>query len=236
MHAKLKPAILAIAIAIAAAAAAVPLAGAAAAATPADLKWDLSYRSALKSHPVLERGYASIWPGQAPQRRAIHAAMAAYQGEPIEASMLIERQFGRDAIASWIIKTRSTARLCVYNARHSSGGPCRELDLQRSDSVIREVLAMSPPPVDAASERQMVAAAGQALDKGGLGMLSVYVDGVAMQRVIGAAEQRDGRHRGAEPGTAPADPLAMAMARLTMADDEFADYKAWQEGGPREGR
>ncbi len=209
----------------------VPLA--AAAVTPVDFKWDLSYRSALKSHPVLERGYASIWPGRLPQRRAIYEEMAAYQGEPIEASMLVERQFGRDVISSWIIKTRSTARLCVYYVRHPSGG-CRELDPQRTDSVIREVLAMSPPPVDAASEREMVAAAGKALDKGGLGMLSVYVDGVAMQRVIGANEQRDGRHRGAEPGTAPADPLAMAMARLTMADDEFAEYKAWQEGGTHE--
>ena len=223
MPAKLKPAILAIL-------AAAPLA--AAAVTPADFKWDLGYRAALESHPVLASAYASIWPGQRPQLRAIHGEMAAYQGEPIEASMLVERQFGRDVISSWIIKTRSTARLCVYYVRHPSGGPCRELDPQRTESVAREVLAMSPPPVDAASEREVVAAAGKAADQGGLGMLSVYVDGVAMQRVIGANEQRDGRRPGVEPDTAPADPLSMAMARLTMDDDEFAEYKAWQEGAP----
>lgn len=194
------------------------------AAHGAELPWDLSYTSALRAHPIADHEFMRIWPQQHP-RRPIHQKLAEYAGEPIEASMLIERPDGHagDAMAQWFIKTRNTAQLCSFHPQRMNE-PCQKLDPVRVEAAMRDVLHMTdpwPPRGDGVVVAKDYFGPGQPLLLNYSGYVSVYVDGVASQRPVGADEWQE-RLDTSRPAAPEAGRLQQALARAMEGAAESA--------------
>jgi len=209
----------------------------------AELPWDLSYTSALRDHPIADREFMRIWPQQHPQR-PIHQKLAQYAGEPIEASMLIEQPDGHtgDSIAQWFIKTHNTAQLCSFHPKRMDE-PCRKLDPARVEAAIRDVLHIAdpwPPSGDGLVVEKDYFGPGKPMLLNYFGYVSVYVDGVTLQRPIGGDEwkERLDKSRPVTPETGrlaqalalamggAAEPMPVAAAKQASAAPESAELSA----------
>ena len=175
-----------------------------------DLKWDLSYRSALREHPIADNEFMAFWPARYP-KRAIHDKLANYAGERIEASLLIERPDGDSGhpFASWYIKTRTTAQVCtLYKEPHR---PCKQLDPARTEAFISEVMNFKPLKFTPSKENQIGDVAGTPILVNYVGFISVYVDGRALQRPIATVE---------------GERLSDAIAKVQLTPQELKEREA----------
>lgn len=222
-------------------------AGRATAVTPADLKWDLSYRTARQSHPISPQEFMQFWPRD-DTRRPVHEAMAAYQGEPIEAALLIEQPdlnfIGTSAelraaapLSTWIVKTRRGAQLCVLQAKRPNE-PCQQLDPQKAEDAVRAVLAFRPMPPNPAGGENMLDEMpdGTPLLINYRGFVSVYADGVAMQRAFAMPEWMEGSYPAGPPLGPDSGRLQLVLARLTLSEADFAKHLAQLDVDERERR
>ncbi|MEO7494954.1 MAG: ankyrin repeat domain-containing protein [Massilia sp.] len=206
--------------------------GAAHAVTEADLKWDLSYRRALQEHPIAPAEFMWQWIAGHPQR-PIHTRLAEYAGEPIEATLLIEQPDGHtgDPSASWFIKTRSSASVCTFHPKLMHA-PCKPLDPARAEQFIRSVLHFTPLAPGAGAQTAEKGPDGKPILLNYMGFLSMYVDGVALQRPIAIRELT--------PAASGADPqagrLERAVAALTLSDAAFAQRQAGMDKRARQQR
>jgi ankyrin repeat protein len=198
-------------------------------ATPAhaaaDLKWDLSYESALRMHPIAENEFMRSWPARYPQR-PIHARLASYSGEPIEASLLLEGPDG-DAgapVAQWFVKTRSAARVCILYKESKDG--CEQLDPARTESFIREVMAFRPLRFTPSNMRAIGAAGGKPVLANYTQFLSVYIGGRVLQRPLAALEMDAAGPASSEMRHPEAGRLSNALARLMRGDEEAGKRQA----------
>lgn len=240
MNTGIKPAILtALLLALAA--------GGATAVTPAELKWDMSYRVARQSHPISPQEYMQFWPRD-DANRPILRAMAAYQGEPIEAALLIERPdldtletpaglYAAGSSATWIVKTRGTAQLCVLQTKRPNE-PCQQLDPQKVETMVRAVLAFRPMPPNPNGDKNQLDEMpdGRPLLINYPGFVSAYIDGVAVQRAIAMPEWIEGHYPAGPPPGPDSGRLQVALARLTLSEVDFAKRQAQfeiDERGPR---
>jgi tetratricopeptide (TPR) repeat protein len=205
-------------------------------AQAAELPWDLSYQSALRDHPIAENEFMRIWPQQHPQR-PIHDRLAAYKGEPIEASLLIERPdiHAGDAQATWFIVTRSGAQACPFHPL-SLKQPCQTLDRERVQNAIRQIM-LTPDPRPPAGQGTVGDAnyfgQGKPLLMNYMGYVSAYIDGKVLQRPVSLTEldpAAQGPEAGrlvailqravATDGVAGARPVASEPAVATEVEDE----------------
>lgn len=213
----------------------VMLAGHAAGLTEADLRWDLSYRSALRDHPIGEREFMAFWPARYPSR-TIHEMLAKYDGEPIEASLLLEKPDGHtgDPQGNWYFKTRNGAKVCSFHQR-SKEGACKEMDPRKVERFVREVMAFRQLP-DQASDQNTMGSTQQEKQVliNYMGYVSVYVDGKSLQRPIALSEWlgvgNPQQQIGPEVGR-----FENAIARATLPDADFALRQARQEADARNG-
>ncbi|SHN23394.1 hypothetical protein SAMN05192549_10617 [Duganella sacchari] len=190
-------------------------------AQAAELPWDLSYQSALRAQPLNEREFMAFWPQRYPQR-AIHQLLASYEGEPIEASLLLERPDGHagDPYGSWFIKTRSTAKVCNFS--RGNPGKCSDLEVAKTDRFIREVMNFRPLP-DQASDKNVLGNGAALLNY--MGFVSIYVDGKTLQRPVAVSEWL-GVGNPQQMSSADAGRMDTAVQRLALSDAEFASYEA----------
>jgi ankyrin repeat protein len=196
----------------------------------AELPWDLSYQSALREHPIADNEFMRIWPQRYPARQ-IHEQLAQYAGEPIEASVLIEKpdSHAGDPQASWFIKTRSSAKVCSYHPKIKAS--CAELEPAKVERFAREVLAFRPLPAQTDQKNTI----GE-LEKGKpilvnyLGFISVYVDGKTLQRPLALIESRGLASPSAAREFGRVDD---AMARATMLDADLAARQSKIDGANR---
>ena len=191
-------------------------AGPARAAAPEDFKWDLSYRRALERHPIPATEFTRMWAARLEPDRPIIKAMSAYAGAPVQAALLIEKPDGHagDPVATWFIKTAAGASVCTYH-RQIEGG-CEALDPVRAEQFMRDVMRF--PELTPQKGRQVDegGAGGPSMQVNYLGFLSVYVDGVALQRPIGAVELTTS----ATGGDPQAGRLDRAFANLVLSPEE----------------
>lgn len=175
-----------------------------------DLKWDLSYRSALREHPIARNEFMAIWPMQHPTR-LIHEKLASYSGEAIEASLLIERPDGDSGhpFAMWFIKTRTSAQVCTLYK--DVDAPCKPLDPARADALVTEVINFKPMHVTPSDENQISDLGDTPILANYFGFLSVYSHGRALQRPIAIVEN---------------ERIADALANAQMTDEELKKRKA----------
>ncbi|QNA89363.1 ankyrin repeat domain-containing protein [Massilia sp. Dwa41.01b] len=191
----------------------------------ADLKWDLSYEGALRDHPIAHNEFMHFWPGRFPQR-PIHERLASYSGEPIEASLLIERPDGHagDPVAHWYVKTASRAGVCTLYKQEKR--PCKGLDPTRLDAFIREVMAFKPVRFTPSDKKVIGNEGGRPILLNYFGFLSVYVDGRTLQRPLLALESNDTERTAEELRHPDADRLSNALARLLLRPDQIAQRQA----------
>ena len=191
----------------------------------ADLKWDLTYQSALRNYPIAANEFMRVWPARYPLR-PIHARLAGYAGEPIEASLLIEGPDGDagDPVAQWFVKTRTAAQVCtLYKGSRDS---CERLDPARTEAFIREAMAFGPPRVTPSDSRKIGAAGGKPVLANYTQFLSVYVAGRALQRPLAALEMEAAGATAAEMRHPEAGRLSNALARLMRGDEEAGRRQA----------
>ena len=175
-----------------------------------DLKWDLSYRSALREHPIADNEFMAIWPDRYP-KRPIHDKLANYAGERIEASLLIERPDGDSGypFASWFIKTRTTAQVCsLYKDPER---PCKQLDPARTEAFISEVMNFKPLKFTPSKENEIGNVDGTPILANYVGFISVYVNGRALQRPIAGVE---------------GERLSDAIAKVQLTPQELKEREA----------
>lgn len=190
-----------------------------------ELNWDLSYQSALREHPIAENEFMQFWPRGFP-KRLIHERLADYTGEPIEASLLIEGPDGHtgDPLATWVIKTRTTAQACTLHKRVHR--PCEQLDPARTSAFIREVMDFKPPHVTLSPSRKIVDGAGKPILFNYVRFLSVYVEGRTLQRPIAAIELDESELSPEEMKSPDARRLSNAVAKLTLPPETYQKRQA----------
>lgn len=205
------------------------LAGGASLAGPAhagaDLKWDLSYQGALRDHPIASNEFMAFWPARYPQR-PIHARLAAYDGEPIQASLLLEGPDGHAGypVAHWYIRTASTAQVCtLYRERADA---CKPLDPARLDAAIGEVMAFQPVRFTPSDKKTIGELGGKPILLNYHRFLSVYVDGRALQRPVVALELADTERTAEELRHPEAGRLHDVFSRLLLTPAERARQQA----------
>lgn len=160
-------------------------------AQAAELPWDLSYQAALRDHPIADNEFMRIWPLQHPER-PIYKKLAAYQGEPIIASLLVERpdSHAGDAQATWFIVTRNGAQACPFHPKFMKT-PCQALDPERVSQAIRQIM-LTPDPTPPAGTGGVVDAnyfgKSRPLLMNYVGYLSAYIDDKVLQRPISLTE------------------------------------------------
>jgi ankyrin repeat protein len=194
------------------------------AASEADLKWDLSYRSALASLPDNE--FLAPWIAQFPNR-PIHQKLAAYSGDPIQASLLIERPDGHAGyvFAIWFIRTRSDAKVCSFHPKHMDD-PCITLDPARTETFIRKVMSWKPLPPQKAYQNEIGDGPHGKIVANYSGFLSAYLDGAALQRVINNIEMPAGMTESEAVPNEDTSRLSRAMMELMLSPEEFAKQLA----------
>jgi hypothetical protein len=179
----------------------------------ANLKWDLTYRSALAAFPLADDEFLPGWIKAHPDR-PIYQKLAEYSGEPIEASLLIEEPAGgadSGSMAKWLIKTKSSASLCTYFQSSKNSQGCQSLDPVRAEAVIRKVMGMKPLLIKEGGAVNHLAD-GKKTVKNYEGFLSIYWNGVSLQRPIHRLEN----HPDAVSSLDVSDEEAMQLARAMM--------------------
>ncbi|QNA89365.1 hypothetical protein G4G28_14375 [Massilia sp. Dwa41.01b] len=166
----------------------------------ANLKWDLTYKEALRRHRLRDNEMLRYLLTRYP-KRAIQERLASYSGEPIEASLLLEAPESKHPMATWYIRTRSAARVCVVtNDREDD---CQPLDPARTEAFIREVMHFAPldPVPDGEHAVGVDKATGTPILMNYYQLLSVSIDGRTLQRPVATLETgmtgmvaRDKRH------------------------------------------
>ena len=192
---------------------------------PADFKWDLSYASALAAHPMRPNEFLPAWIGRYP-KRPVHVKLASYAGEKIIGSLLMEQPDGHtgDPYATWVIRTRSTARVCTFHPKFMDR-PCESVVPARVDAFLRQVMGFAPSRTRAIEDVVI----GKD-DKGApilfnyVGFLSVWVDGRSLQRPISALEIAPLPSAGGAEDPSRGQ-LALAFAGLTLPPEELAVRK-----------
>ena len=204
--------------------------GAGHAASEADFKWDLSYQDALAAHPIASNEFMQTWPRSLSSTRAIKASLAAYTGEPIEAAMLLETPDGHagDPTAHWIIKTRSGASVCTMHVKVTPAD-CQPLDPARTVALMRSVSRLSALPAQTGNVSDEKGADGRPILLNYLGFLSVYVDGVSLQRPIATIEMV--HQDGANPA---AGRLQDALAGVMLSSADLQQRKTATNAGGRQ--
>jgi ankyrin repeat protein len=189
-----------------------------------NLTWDLSYQSALRNYPIPQNEFMNTWPGRQ-SKRLIHEKLAAYAGERIEASLLVETpdRHAGDPMATWFIKTRSTAKSCTFHPKTSR--PCEQLDPVRTEAFIREVMNFKPPKFSPSNE-SIGDVAGTPIFANYFGFLSVYVDGRTLQRPIASVEFADLASGMKMTESADAGRLTTAIEKVALAPEEFQRREA----------
>jgi tetratricopeptide (TPR) repeat protein len=191
-------------------------------AQAAELPWDLTYQSALRDHPIADNEFMRIWPLQHPQR-PIHEKLAAYQGAPITASLLIESpdSHAGDAQATWFIVTRNGAQACPFHPKYMQQ-KCKVLDRERVNAAIRQIMVTPDPPAPTGTAAVVdpdFFGKGKPVLMNYMGYLSAYIDGKVLQRPISLIEL-DATAAGPEGGRLAA---IFQRALATDADDAAAD-------------
>ena len=185
----------------------------------ADLRWDLSYQAALRQAQLADNEFMRIWPQRYPTRQ-IHEALASYSGEPIEASVLMERPDGHtsDPHASWFVKTRNRATVCSYHPKVKTS--CLTLEPAKAERLARELMAMAPLPPQR-EQKNVIGEleAGEPILVNYMGFVSIYVDGKALQRPVALTEWRD---MAAPSGAATFGRVEDVLARATLSDADYA--------------
>lgn len=175
-----------------------------------DLKWDLSYRSALRENPIASNEFMTIWPSRYP-KRLIHDRLENYAGEAIEASLLIEQPDGDSGhpFATWFIKTRTTAQVCTLYKRADE--PCKQLDPVRAEALIYEVMNFKPLDFTPSDENKIGDLGGKPVLVNYSGFISVYINGRVLQRPIAIIER---------------ERLSNALAKAQLTPDELTKREA----------
>jgi hypothetical protein len=170
-----------------------------------NLKWDLTYQTALDDHPIDGSEWMASWPKWF-AKRALTDELAAYSGEQIDASLLIEtpNPHAGDPDAIWFFKTKTSAHTCSFSVRVMS--PCKQVDPARTEIFIREVMNYKQVQFTPVKEKWN----GMLMNY--FGFLSAYVDGRTLQRPIATIELFESL---AKQSTEAAD-----VARLTRAVEE----------------
>lgn len=187
-----------------------------------DLGWDLSYQTALNDYPMAANEFMRIWPGRYP-KRLIHERLATYQGEAIEDSVLVEEPDSHtgDPLATWFIKTRSGAQLCVFHPKFSNR-PCTPLERKQVTTLIQEIMAFAPLPMQPSKPSPPTKGdGGDSMQINYFGFLSVYHAGKTLQRPIAMTERVESLHApGAspEPGTGR---LGRAMLKASLSPEQY---------------
>lgn len=186
-----------------------------------DLKWDLSYQTALKNYPIGDNEFMSFWPSRYP-KRPIHDKLASYAGDEIEASLLIEQPDGHtgDPSATWFIKTKSSAQACSFHPKHLNE-PCKQLDPARTEAFIREVMNFAPLQFAPSNEAKIGDLGGQPILLNYMGFVSVYVDGRALQRPIAILERSDSALAMGKAHDEQAGRLSRALAKALLTPQEY---------------
>jgi hypothetical protein len=181
----------------------------------ADLGWDLGYQAVLAEHQVPDNEFIRTWLARYPTR-LIQDKLAAYTGEAIEASVLIDMPdlHAGEPLAMWVVKTRNTAQACDYHPKFPEGR-CTAVDVDAATRFVEEVMNFAPIRYQVSDQN----VAGH--DKDGrpmlmnyLGVLSVYLDGKTLQRPLMATELFDQRARPDATPDPEAGRMGRAMARL----------------------
>jgi hypothetical protein len=193
----------------------------------ADLGWDLSYRTVLKDHPMVANEFMRVWPERYP-KRLIHERLRTYQGEMIEDSVLVEEPDSHtgDPLATWFIKTRSGAQLCVFHPKFSDR-PCTPLARERVTALIEEIMGFAPLPLPAAKPSpEGKVPGGDEMQSNYFGFLSVYHAGKTLQRPIAMGERIESL-LAADAGITPGNGrLGRALQKASMSPEEFAKQKS----------
>jgi hypothetical protein len=151
-------------------------------------------------------------------KRALTDELAAYKGDRIEASLLIETPNPRagEPDAIWFWKTKTSAHTCSFSVRVMS--PCKQLDPARTLAFIREVVNYKPIQFTPVNEKSN----GMLMNY--FGFVSVYVDGRTLQRPIASVELFESLAKQTRQ-TADVARLAKAVEeqmRAASADEEQA--------------
>ncbi|MES2259205.1 MAG: hypothetical protein V4724_11830 [Pseudomonadota bacterium] len=199
----------------------------------ADLHWDLTYQAALNAYPIDENEFMQYWIKDYPER-PIHEKLAAYAGETIEASLLIEGPDGHagEPQGRWFIKTRSSVQACWFHAK-SSSPPCQTLDPARFDVFIREVMNFKPLEIQPAQQVETgKAPEDKPLLINYIAFLSIYLDGKTLQRPIALAELiESGDMPGVKAGADGAR-IERAITRVMLSDEELQKQQRGNEAPP----
>jgi hypothetical protein len=182
-------------------------------AQAAELPWDLTYRSVLTKYPVADREMGE-WIAAAPKRQVV-LQLAEYKGAPIEASLLTEQAAPVEGglVSIWVMSTRDSAQACTLATRRETQA-CRPIDRARAEEIIRAVANLPAPPQP--DER-----GGKVRYDNYVSLLSVYVDGKAVQRPVLSSEAIDCNAEAA--GRSGATPMSKALARIYLSDAELVE-------------
>ncbi|MBR0566084.1 hypothetical protein J5J83_08145 [Azoarcus sp. L1K30] len=187
-----------------------------------DLGWDLSYQTALKANPMAANELMRTWPDRYP-KRLIHERLASYQGEEIEDSVLVEEpdHHTGDPLATWFIKTRSGAQLCVFHPKFSSR-PCTPLERERVATLIQEIMAFPPLPIQPLKQPPHTKGNVSGLMQNNyFGFLSVYHAGKTLQRPIAMTERIESLldpEASSEPGDGR---LGRALLKASVSPEQY---------------
>jgi len=189
-----------------------------------NLGWDLSYQTALKDYPMAANEFMQIWPARYP-KRLIHDRLSTYQGEVIEDSVLIEEPDSHtgDPLATWFIKTRSGAQLCVFHPKFSDR-PCTPLDRERVATLIQEIMAFAPLSTQPSQQSpHSKADGGDSMQISYFGFLSVYHAGKTLQRPIAMTERIESLlnpEASPEPGSGR---LGRALLKASLDPEQYQE-------------
>ena len=192
-----------------------------AAAAPAtdlasSLHWDLTYRGALRDHPMPSNELVALWAAHLDAGRPIDKKLGQYTGAPVEAALLIEKPDGHagDPVATLYLKTKTTAQVCTVHPKVAER--CDPLDPARTEAFVRAVLRMAAPiPVPSGAAR-VDGGAGRSILLDYSAFLSAYVDGQALQRPVAALEFDDLARELHQTGQPGAGQLSAAIDALVQ--------------------
>lgn len=179
---------------------------------PSELQWDLSYASVLTTSAVGPDEFLRFWVAEHPMR-PMQERLATYAGEPIEATVLLERpdSHAGDPQALWIVKTHGAAQACSYHPKIADE-PCKALPPDRVEAFARQVMALQAD-AQGISPNNIVDAngpGGRPLLMNWYAFVSVRVDGHSLQRAVPLSELL--------PHSVPGDPAA---GQLQAAIDQL---------------
>ncbi len=191
-----------------------------------DLGWDLSYASAVSSRYIDPREFMTVWVKTLSPQRPIAKQMASYEGEEIEASLLIELPDGHtgDPLAAWYIKTRAGARVCGSHPKKPEG-ECGQLEPARIEALVREVANFKKIAYDPDPKMTLPTGGGSIAGESNrlnyVGLLSVYLHGKSFQRAIHAEEYLISERGYRAVATEDGGRLVRAISKATLTPEAY---------------